>query len=190
MEKNRLEAFSDGVIAIILTIMVLELTVPQEHTLAGLGKAWPVFGAYALSYWNVFLVWVNHHTIFSRLESATHPLLVANGLLLFATSLIPFATAFGNDSHWTQPVPVALYGLVMTCVSVAFVNLRRVARPVTVERVDVQAAETRVSALMGAAFLLGAGIAWRAPRLSLVCYALVPLALMIHRRLQRARVAP
>lgn len=189
MEKNRLEAFSDGVIAIVLTIMVLELKVPQGHTLAGLSEAWPVFGAYLLSYWNVYLIWMNHHTVFSRLESASHPLLAANGLLLFVTSLIPFATAFANESRWTEPVPVALYGLVMACVSAAFVNLRRVSRTLTAERADVQAAESRVSTVMGAAFILGAGGAWVVPRLALVCYALVPLVLMIHRRLVRTGVA-
>jgi uncharacterized membrane protein len=64
VEKNRLEAFSDGVIAIILTIMVLDLKVPKEHSLEGLYDSWPTFGAYTLSYWNVFLIWLNHHRIF------------------------------------------------------------------------------------------------------------------------------
>ena len=124
MEKNRLEAFSDGVIAIILTIMVLELKVPKETTFDALGNLWPVYFAYAMSYLNVFFVWLYHHSIFSTLEEVDLPLLLANGLLLFFVSLVPFATAYAGESHWTAPLPVIIYGLVMVAVSLAFVRLR------------------------------------------------------------------
>ena len=184
MEKNRLEAFSDGVIAIILTIMVLDLKVPKEHTFEGLGGAWPVFGAYALSYWNIFLIWLTHHDIFSPLKAVNRQLLMANGLLLFTASFIPFVTAFASDAHWTEPVPVVLYGLVMACVSAAFIHLRRVAAASSphIQQSERYAAQERVGVLMGIAFLLGAGAAWFAPRWSLGFYALVPLLRVLERR--------
>jgi uncharacterized membrane protein len=177
MEKNRLEAFSDGVIAIILTIMVLDLKVPKEHSWAALALAWPVFGAYTLSYWNVFLIWLNHHHIFSALETVNTRLLFANGLLLFAASFIPFVTAFASESHWTEPLPVTLYGLVMATVSLAFAHLRRSASQSTDDAVvkAMNLAEARVSLSLVVTFSLGALAAWFAPRSALIVYALVPL---------------
>ena len=128
MEKSRLEAFSDGVIAIILTIMVLDLKVPKEPTLDALSNLWPVYVAYTLSYGNVFFVWLNHHDIFASLKEIDRSLLLWNGLLLFLVSLIPFVTAFASESYWTAPLPVSLYGLVMVAVSLAFVRLRTSAK--------------------------------------------------------------
>jgi uncharacterized membrane protein len=80
MHKARLEAFSDGVIAIILTIMVLELKVPKEPTLEALAQLWPVWVAYALSYYNVFVLWVTHHEAFGRIGTVSREVLFANGL--------------------------------------------------------------------------------------------------------------
>jgi uncharacterized membrane protein len=184
MEKNRLEAFSDGVIAIILTIMVLDLKVPKEHTFAALALAWPVFGAYSLSYWNVFLIWLNHHSIFSTLDSVNPALLKANGLLLFTMSLIPFATAFASESHWTEPVPVVIYGVVMASVSLAFAHLRRMAARSagTAPLKAHHLVESRISLWMLVIFLLGSTAAWFAPRAGLLLYALIPLARRAHRR--------
>jgi uncharacterized membrane protein len=184
MEKSRLEAFSDGVIAIILTIMVLDLKVPKEHTFEALAEAWPVFGAYALSYWNVFLLWLNHHDIFAQLKQVNRPLLLANGLLLFVASLIPFATAFASEAHWTRSAPVTLYGLVMGCVSAAFFHLQRVAWPTTAPDFlgNRHRAEARIFVYLGVAFLCGALAAWFAPRWALLIYAAVPLLRVFHRR--------
>ena len=184
MEKNRLEAFSDGVLAIILTIMVLDLKVPKEPSVEALAQSWPIFGAYSLSYWNVFLIWLNHHRIFSTLDRVDNRLLLANGLLLFAVSFIPFATAFASESHWTQPAGVVLYGLVMAAVSLTFVHLRQAASQSSPDS-GVKAhhqAEKRVSLLLALTFLGGAGAAWFAPQSALFLYALVPLARRIYRR--------
>ena len=187
MEKNRLEAFSDGVIAIILTIMVLDLKLPKEHTFDALVRAWPMFGAYSLSYWNIFLLWLHHHAIFSPLKEITRAVLTANGLLLFVASFIPFATAFASETHWTEPVPVVLYGLLMACVSAAFVHLRSVARSMTPDsnQATRHSTEVRLSLLMGLGFLVGAGAAWFDPRLALVLYASVPLLRVAYRRKSR-----
>ena len=124
MNKNRFESFSDGVIAIILTIMVLELKVPQEPTLAALRNYWPVYVAYLLSFGNVFMMWVAHHDIVASIRTVDHPLLFANGVLLFFMSLVPFALAFASETHWSEPIPVALYGAVMLASSGGFVCLR------------------------------------------------------------------
>src|SRR3954470_3655856 len=100
MNKNRLESFSDGVIAIILTIMVLELKVPKEPTVAALSHLWPVYFAYVLSFGNVFVMWVAHHDIVGSLRTVNYPILFANGVLLFFMSLIPFTTEFASETHW------------------------------------------------------------------------------------------
>ena len=177
MNKNRLESFSDGVIAIILTIMVLELKVPKEPTLAGLGHFWPVYVAYLLSFANVFMMWVAHHDIVAAIRTVDYPILFANGVLLFFMSLVPFALAFASETHWTQPIPVALYGVVMLAASGGFVLLRLAtgshsqdAKVLAYQR--VQATTTLV---LGCAFLAGSAAAFYAPRAALFLYALVPL---------------
>ncbi len=189
MPKSRLEAFSDGVIAIILTIMVLELKVPKEATLAALGDLWPVWLAYALSYYNVFILWVNHHDAFARVEEVDRGVLLANGSFLFCASLIPFATAFAGEEHWSSPLPVVIYGLVMLAVSLTFGRLQ--AR-LSAHCGDSQAA-ARNSA--GAArsyrlallFLAGSGAAVVHPRLGLFLFVAIPVALRVARG-YRARV--
>jgi len=177
VNKNRLESFSDGVIAIILTIMVLELKVPKEPTLAALWQLWPVYVAYLLTFVNVFMMWVAHHDIVAATRTVDHAILFANGVLLFFMSLVPFALAFSSETHWTEPVPVALYGVVMLAASGGFVGLRlavgshsRDARVVSHQR--VQATTTLV---LSCAFLGGSVAAFYAPRAALFLYALVPL---------------
>jgi len=95
----RIEAFSDGVIAIIITIMVLELKVPHSESLSALWTLWPVFLAYVLSYAYVAIYWVNHHRLFGHARVVTSGLLWSNIALLFALSLIPFATAYLGEHH-------------------------------------------------------------------------------------------
>jgi TMEM175 potassium channel family protein len=177
VNKNRLESFSDGVIAIILTIMVLELKVPKEPTLAGLAQLWPVYVAYMLTFGNVFMMWVAHHDIVAGIRTVNYPVLFANGLLLFLMSLVPFALAFASETHWTEPVPVALYGVVMLAASGGFAVLRlaigrhaRDAKLYADQR--VQAATTLA---LGGVFLAGSVVAFRAPLAALLLYAVVPL---------------
>jgi uncharacterized membrane protein len=120
---GRLEAFSDGVIAVIITIMVLELKVPEQHTPAALLALWPTFLAYALSYLMVAIYWLNHHNLFSYVREVDTRILWANMLVLFSISCIPFATAFVGASE-LQSFPVALYGVVMLACGIAFTVLR------------------------------------------------------------------
>jgi uncharacterized membrane protein len=177
VNKNRLESFSDGVIAIILTIMVLELKVPPEPTLAGLGHFWPVYVAYLLSFGNVFMMWVAHHDIVAAIRTVNYPLLFANGVLLFFMSLVPFALAFASETHWTEPVPVALYGVVMLAASGGFVWLRLAtgSHAQDAKVLAYQRAQARTTLVLGLAFLGGSIVALYAPRAALFLYALVPL---------------
>jgi|ERR1700722_16026106 uncharacterized membrane protein len=123
MTTSRLEAFSDGVIAIIVTIMVLELRTPAQATWADLAKTTPVFVGYVLSFLIVAIMWVNHHHLVHAVRTVTAGLLWSNINLLFWMSLVPFVTEFlGN--HYREPMAIALYGLDLTMCSSAFYFLR------------------------------------------------------------------
>jgi uncharacterized membrane protein len=123
MTTGRLEAFSDGVIAIIVTIMVLELRAPAQPTFAALGKVAPVFLSYGLSFLVVAIMWVNHHHLIHAVHNATARLLWSNLNLLFWMSLVPFVTDFlGKNYH--EPMAVALYGLDLSLCGMAFYLLR------------------------------------------------------------------
>jgi uncharacterized membrane protein len=110
MSKGRLEAFSDGVIAIIITIMVLELKVPHEEGVEALAPLWPVFLSYVLSFVYIGIYWNNHHHMFHSVKHVTGPVLWANLHLLFWLSLTPFTTAWMGENHFATK-PVALYGI-------------------------------------------------------------------------------
>jgi uncharacterized membrane protein len=112
MGKGRLEAFSDGVLAIIITIMVLELKVPHGGSLGDLAGAWPVFVSYVLSFIYVGIYWNNHHHLLHTVTRVTGGVLWANLHLLFWLSLFPFATAWMGENHFA-PVPSAVYGGVL-----------------------------------------------------------------------------
>src|ERR1700745_1744968 len=119
MSTSRLEAFSDGVIAIIVTIMVLQLTHPAEPTLTSLLKQAPIFLSYALSFLVVAIMWVNHHHLIHAVREVTARLLWSNLNLLFWMSLIPFVTDFlGKNPR--VPLAVALYGLDLSLCACAF----------------------------------------------------------------------
>ena len=108
---ERLLAFSDGVFAIIITIMVLELKVPHSPEPAALLEQWPLFLAYALSYLQLGIYWVNHHALFAGVEKIDHRILWWNLLILFFLSLVPFATAFAGETAFAS-FPTAVYALV------------------------------------------------------------------------------
>ena len=175
--KTRLEAFSDGVVAIIITIMVLELKPPHATTPEALLALAPVFLSYVLSFVVVAIVWVNHHHLLHTVEHVSGRLLWLNNHLLFWLSLIPFITAWIGESH-LAPLPVALYGFVLFCSGGAFDLLRRAIA-------GDQAADPALSALhrrsnrtnaiaMGL-YLASVPLAWVSVWLSLAIYVLVPL---------------
>ena len=123
MEKNRLEAFSDGVLAIIITIMVLELKVPHATDLAGLKPLVPVFLSYVLSFIYVGIYWNNHHHLFHSTVHVSAGILWANLHLLFWLSLFPFATGWMGENHFTA-MPTAVYGVVLLMAAAAYYILQ------------------------------------------------------------------
>lgn len=124
MGKGRLEAFSDGVIAIIITIMVLEMKVPHGDGWAALQPVIPVFLSYVLSFINIAIYWNNHHHLFQAVRHVNGRILWANLHLLFWLSLFPFATGWMGENHFTS-TPVALYGIVLFFAAIAFTILTR-----------------------------------------------------------------
>ena len=124
MNKNRLEAFSDGVIAIIITIMVLELRVPHGSDLTALKPLLPVFLSYVLSFVFLGIYWSNHHHMLHAVQHVNGAVLWANLHLLFWLSLVPFTTAWMGENHFARG-PVALYGAVLLFASIAYFILLR-----------------------------------------------------------------
>jgi uncharacterized membrane protein len=124
MGTGRLEAFSDGVIAIIITIMVLEMKVPHGTDIAALRPLIPIFLSYVLSFVYVGIYWNNHHHLFQAAEQVNGSTLWANLHLLFWLSLLPFATAWVGENQFTV-LPVALYGVVLLAAGIAYYILSR-----------------------------------------------------------------
>ena len=124
MTSNRVEAFSDGVIAIIITIMVLELRPPHIPELTALRPLLPVFVSYAMSFVFVGIYWSNHHHLYQAVEHVNGGVLWANLHLLFWLSLVPFVTAWMGETHFAA-WPVALYGLVLVMAAIAYTILTR-----------------------------------------------------------------
>ena len=124
MQKTRLEAFSDGVLAIIITIMVLELKVPHANTIAALSPLLPVFLSYVLSFVYLGIYWNNHHHMLHTVAKVSGGMLWANLHLLFWLSLFPFATGWMGENHFAS-VPTALYGAVLLMAAVAYWILQR-----------------------------------------------------------------
>ncbi|MEP7057951.1 MAG: TMEM175 family protein, partial [Caldimonas sp.] len=124
MGKGRLEAFSDGVMAIIITIMVLELKVPHDEQLASLLPLLPVLLSYVLSFIYVGIYWNNHHHMLHASSKVTGAVLWANLHLLFWLSLFPFATGWMGENHFAS-LPTALYGVVLLMAAIAYWSLQQ-----------------------------------------------------------------
>jgi len=126
MEKGRLEAFTDGVIAVIITIMVLELKAPHEPTWEALRGSWPVFVSYVLSFVYVAIYWNNHHHMMQAVEKVDGRVMWANLHVLFWLSLFPFTTSWFSEARpLPSPVPTAVYGAVLLLASLAWIPLVR-----------------------------------------------------------------
>ena len=164
MPKSRLEAFSDGVMAIIVTILVLELKVPHGESLDALAPLLPVFLTYLLSFVYVGIYWNNHHHMLQATQRVTGSVLWANLHLLFWLSLIPFTTGWMGENHFAS-TPSAAYGVVLLMAAIAYVILQQ-----------------RIIASEGPASLLAraTGHDWKG-RLSPILYlAAIPLAYASH----------
>lgn len=174
---GRVEAFSDGVIAIIVTIMVLELKVPEGEGLARLWTLWPVFFAYVLSYAYVAIYWINHHRLFSHARTVTGGLLWANIVLLFTLSLVPFSTAYLGDHHFSRDA-TQLYLVTMLLPSLAYAALqaqiRRTGHASAMSDI-YHRATTRKGYAAIAVYTLGIPLSLLSPWLGVGCAALVAL---------------
>ena len=176
MSKDRLEAFSDGVLAIIITIMVLGLAVPHEPTIKALLELWPTFVSYVLSFAYVGIYWNNHHHLFQVVHAVDGRVLWANLLLLFCLSLFPFGTAWMGETGFAS-VPVAIYGVILLAAALAYFVLVRVL-------IRVQPPEARLAEAIGSdtkgkisplIYAVGIPVALVAPWISFVLYAVVAL---------------
>ena len=164
MTKTRLEAFSDGVIAILITIMVLELRIPHGDDLAALAPMWPVFITYILSFIYLGIYWNNHHHMLQATHSIDGRVMWANLHLLFWLSLVPFVTSWMGENHY-EAVPTALYGTVLFCCAIAYTILLR----------------TILSAQRGVSSPLAAAIGNdRKGKISLIVYAIAVPAAFVH----------
>jgi uncharacterized membrane protein len=176
MTTNRLEAFSDGVIAIIITIMVLELRAPSQPTLAGMATVAPAFLSYALSFLVAAIMWVNHHHLIHAVRSVTARLLWSNLFLLFWMSLVPFVTDF-LGKNYREPLAVALYGLDLTLCSSGFYFLRN--ELAHQSRHDISMSEyhrqmQRKNAFSGLLYLLSVPLAYVSIYASFFIFVLIP----------------
>ena len=180
MTKGRLEAFSDGVIAIIITIMVLELKVPHGAKWDALAQLLPVFLSYVLSFLHVGIYWNNHHHLLHTLARVDGVILWANLHLLFWLSLIPFATGWLGESHFAA-APTALYGVALLMPALAYYLLQMaIVRMNGGEGVLARALgrdfKGHVSLLL---YLLAIGLAFAAPWMAWLLYAAVALLWLI-----------
>ena len=187
MEKSRLLAFSDGVIAIIITIMVLELKVPQEASLSALVPVMPVFLSYVLSFLYISIYWNNHHHFFHLVHRVDGALLWANMHLLFWLSLVPFATGWMGANNFA-PVPTAVYGVTILMPALAWqvmqwAIIRVQGRESTFAQALGRDLKGKISPVL---YLAGILLAFVDPRIAGALYLLVALMWLIpDRRIER-----
>jgi len=190
MLKERLTAFSDGVIAIIITIMVLELKAPHDPNWAALLPLAPTFLAYALSFAYIAIYWNNHHHLLQATRRVNGAILWANTHLLFWLSLVPFSTAWLSETHFA-PAPTAFYGLTLLAPAIAYFVLSRVL--IGAGALDAKAAEAIGRDVKGkislALYLVGVGLAFVVPAAAMAAYALVALIWLVPDRRIEARIA-
>ena len=180
MGSNRLEAFSDGVIAIIITIMVLELKVPHGTALGDLAPLLPVFLSYVLSFVYLGIYWNNHHHMLYATERVSGQVLWANLHLLFWLSLVPFVTGWMGENHFAT-TPVALYGVVLFMAAIAYMILQNrilAGEPDTslLHRALRRDLKGRLSPLL---YLAAIGLSFVKPWIALAIYATVAAVWMI-----------
>lgn len=180
MKTGRLEAFSDGVLAIVITIMVLELKVPEGSNFNTLSPLIPKFLSYVLSFVYLGIYWNNHHHLFQAIERVNGKVLWANLALLFTLSLIPFTTAWMGENHFDKN-PVALYGINLLFCAITFLVLEKYA-------IKHEGIESKIGKALGnknkemysiVIYVLGVILSFVFPILGIVCYALVAIIWLI-----------
>jgi uncharacterized membrane protein len=188
MDRGRLTAFTDGVVAVLITIMVLEMTPPHETDLASLRGLWPIFLSYVLSFIHVAIYWNNHHHFFHLVKAVDGAILWANLNLLFWLSLVPFATAWMGENGFA-PIPTAVYGVSLLMAAAAW----SVMQAVIIHRQGVASPLRRAigrdlkSKFSPVIYILGIGLAFVSPTASLAAYFTVALMWLVpDLRIERA----
>lgn len=190
MGKTRLEAFSDGVIAIIITIMVLELKVPHGAEFRVLLPLWPVFVSYVLSFIYVGIYWNNHHHMIHAVKEVSGAVLWANLHLLFWMSLIPFVTAWMGENHF-ETGPTVAYGVVLFMTSVAYMILARLLvanHPKNALLGEAIGSDVK-GKLSSVLYLVGAGLSYFQAWMGFVAYLAVAVMWLIPDRRIEEKVA-
>lgn len=188
MKTTRMEAFSDGVLAIIITIMVLELKVPRGEDWASIAPLLPVFGSYVMSFAYIAIYWNNHHHMLHVTERISGPILWANLHLLFWLSLIPFASGWMGENHFATR-PTALYGGVLFMCAIAYTILqsaiiRRQGEASALRRALGADVKGKASIVL---YVAGIGLAFVNPWLGVALYAAVACMWFVpDRRIARA----
>jgi uncharacterized membrane protein len=188
METNRLEAFSDAVLAIIITIMVLELRVPHSSDVAALRPLLPIFLTYVLSFIYLGIYWNNHHHLLKASRTITGGIMWANLHLLFWLSLFPFVTGWMGENHFTA-VPSALYGGVLLMAAIAYLILQSLLVKVhgSTSKLAQAIGADRKGKLSPVFYALGIAVSFYRPWIAGCIYTLVALMWLVpDRRLERA----
>ena len=180
MNTSRLEAFSDGVLAIIITIMVLEIKVPEGPEIASLKPLLPKILSYIISFIYVGLYWNNHHHLFQAIQKINGKILWANLFLLFSLSLLPFTSGWMGENHFDK-TPVALYGVNLIICAIAFLILEREAiafegKDSTIGKALQFKTKEIISVVL---YLAGIAISFFFPIISILCYTIVALVWII-----------
>jgi uncharacterized membrane protein len=187
MNKGRLEAFSDGVFAVIITIMVLDMRVPRGTDIQALKSVGPVFLCYILSYIYVGIYWNNHHHLLHASERVTGGILWANLALLFCLSLAPFTTAWMGENHFA-PLPVAAYGVMLLFAGIAYFILTKslIAHHGKSSLLATSIGNDWKGTVSVFAYVLAIPVAFVFPWLACACYAFVALMwLLPDRRIEK-----
>jgi uncharacterized membrane protein len=187
MSKGRLEAFSDGVFAVIITIMVLDMRVPRGIDLQALKSVAPVFLCYVLSYIYVGIYWNNHHHLLHAAERVTGGILWANLILLFFLSLAPFTTAWMGENHFAA-LPVALYGGMLLFAGIAYFILTKslIAHHGKNSVLATSIGQDWKGTVSVVVYVLAIPLAFVRPWLACACYAFVALMwLLPDRRIEK-----
>jgi uncharacterized membrane protein len=187
MSKGRLEAFSDGVFAIIITIMVLDLKVPNQTSLAALRPVLPVFLGYIVSFIYVGIYWNNHHHMFQASQRVSGGILWANLHLLFWLSLVPFATGWVGE-NFNASGPVALYGVILMGAGCAYYILEQllIRRHGRESRLALSVGRDRKGIISVVAYATAIPVSFRRPSIACAIYLLVAILWLIpDRRIER-----
>ncbi|MCW5933755.1 MAG: DUF1211 domain-containing protein [Fimbriimonadia bacterium] len=187
MSKNRLEAFSDGVLAIVITIMVLEMKVPHEKDLKALIPILPIFLSYAMSFIYLGIYWNNHHHMLQMTRKVNGAILWANLHLLFWLSLIPFVTGWMGENHFAQ-MPASIYGVVLLMAAIAYWILQNAI-------IACEGSESRLAKAVGQdvkgkasilLYILAIALAFWSQWLAVAIYVIVALIWLVpDRRIER-----